>query len=261
MTELPRSKEFVVIGDFMQAVRRDLAPSGTIRAALNFGNPVLARRDDTGSSCGLAVELTEMLAAQLSLPCELICYDSAVAAVEAGLAGAWDLAFVSDEPTRREQLHLTHPYVVLESTYLVRSESHFRTAVDLDREGVRIAVGQGGFYDRHLMRTLHHAQLVRAPTFQAAVETFLDDGLDAVAGLRQPLADLADQRPGLHVIEGRFAAVGQVIAVPKGRLAGLRYLNTFVEQVKASGMVGASLRRTADMGRLGPSGRPDRPGR
>jgi len=35
------------------------------------------------------------------------------------------------------------PCVVLKSTYLVRDASPFQTVLDLEREGVRIAVGQG----------------------------------------------------------------------------------------------------------------------
>jgi polar amino acid transport system substrate-binding protein len=38
---------------------------------------------------------------------------------------------------------------------------------------------------------LKYAQLVRAPTSAAAIELFMEEGLDAAAGVRQPLLAFA----------------------------------------------------------------------
>jgi polar amino acid transport system substrate-binding protein len=242
-----RATEIDVIRDFMQTVYRELAPSGTLRAAVNFGNAMVAQRDSAnGAPGGLAVELADHLARRLSVPLSIVGFDGAVQTFEAGLTGAWDLAFLAIEQARREQLEFTAPFVVLEGTFLVRDDSPYRNVLDVDREGVRIAVGRGGFYDLRLTRTLRHAQLVRAPTNRDATELFLRDRLDALPGLRQPLLALAQTNPGLHVIEGRFSVVEQAIAVPRGHAAGLRYLNTFVEQVKSCDWFTDSLHRTFD---------------
>ena len=56
---------------------------------------------------------------------------------------------------------------------------------------MRIAVVQGTVYDVHLMCSLHHAELIRSRTSRGALERFLAEGLDAVAGLKQPLAAFA----------------------------------------------------------------------
>jgi polar amino acid transport system substrate-binding protein len=233
-----------MIRDFMQAVSRDLAPEGTLRAVMDFGNPIVMKRDDvSGEPGGLAVELVDELARRLAVPRVLIGLDGA-SAIDACLARGWDVVFLSIELARAQHLDWTTPYVVLESTYLVRDDSPFRTVLDLDREGVRIAVGQGGFYDLYLTRTLRRARLLRAPTFRDAVERFLS-GLDAVAGLRQPLTAVAQSNAGLHVIDGRFAAVEQAIAVHKGHSAGLRYLNAFLEHMKASGRIAAAMQQVA----------------
>jgi polar amino acid transport system substrate-binding protein len=179
------------------------------------------------------VELADNLARRLSVPVSIVGFDGAVQILESALAGGWDLAFLAIEEARCRQLDFTAPFVVLEGTYLVRDDSPYRNVLDVDRDGVRIAVGRGGFYDLRLTRTLRHAQLVRAPTNRDAAELFLRDRLDALPGLRQPLVALAQANPGLHVIEGRFSRVEQAMAVPKGHSAGLRYLNNFVEQVKS----------------------------
>jgi len=237
-----------MIGDFMQSVYRELAPGGSLRVALNIGNPVLVQQvAGSGELRGMAVELAEQLAQRLSLPRVLLSFDGAGRTIEAGLAGAWDLAFLSIQPERTRHLDFTAPYVVLESTYVVRDGSPYRTVLDIDRDGVRIAVSEGGFYDLHLTRTLRRAKVVRAPTASASLELFVSAGLEAAAGLRQLLTAFSEAHPGLHVMEGRFAAVEQAIALPKGRGAALRYLNAFLEQMRSSGWVADALGRNCDL--------------
>jgi hypothetical protein len=53
--------------------RAELAPSGTLRAAINVGNPVLASRDSaTGEPRGVSVDLARELAKRLNVPFELL---------------------------------------------------------------------------------------------------------------------------------------------------------------------------------------------
>jgi polar amino acid transport system substrate-binding protein len=244
-----RARRPQVIGDFMQAVYRDLCPDGTLRAAINDANPVLVQRDAaSGEHCGLAVDLVDDLAARLSVPRSLLFYEGAVSIFEARLAGEWDIAFLAIDPVRAQGVDFTAPFVALEGTYLVRGTSPFRTAIDLDHPGVRIVVGQGTVYDSHLTRHLHHAELIRTHTTREALQRFLSEELDAMAGLKQPLAAFAQVTPGLHVIEGRFAAIQQAIAVPKGRSAGLRYLKAFVDEIKDSQRVVRALERNGVLG-------------
>jgi polar amino acid transport system substrate-binding protein len=229
----PVALEAEVIGDFMQAVYRDLAPSGTLRAAISYSNVSVVQKDAAGGEPkGLAIDTIDELARRLGRPRVIVTFDGAAAIVEAVTAGQWDLAFLAFDRARTERLDFTRPYVVLEGSLLVRDGSAHRTALDLDRPGMRIAVAEGSFHDLHLSRTLQHAQLMRSPSFDRAVEHFLADGLDAMAGMRQPLADISAARGGLHLIEGRYAAVEQAIAVPKGRSAGLRYLNAYVNEMR-----------------------------
>ena len=232
----------------MQAVYRDLVPSGTLRAAVNFGNALVAHREGAGGEPrGLAVDLVKELARRLSVPSSVLEFEGVAGILEAGLDSTWDVAFLAIDPVHSKRFDFTPPFVVFEGTYVVRDNSPNRTVLDLDREGVCIAVAQDATYDRYLTRTLRHAQLVRSPTFKRALELFLSEGFDAVAGLKQPLAAFATANRGLHVIDGRFAAIEQAIAVPKGRSAGVRYLKAFVEEMKASGRVAASLECTRDL--------------
>jgi hypothetical protein len=44
----------------------------------------------------------------------------------------------------------TNPYVIIEGAYLVAADSPIRSNDEVDRDGVRIAVGRGSAYDLYL---------------------------------------------------------------------------------------------------------------
>jgi polar amino acid transport system substrate-binding protein len=226
-------------------VLRDLAPGGRIRAAINFGNPVLAQKHpQTGQAQGVSVDLACELARRLGVPVELVAFDAAVKVFEALQASAWDVAFLAIDPVRAAEISFTAPYVVIEGTYLVRDESPLRSIADFDRPGVRIAVGRGAAYDLFLTRSLKHATLIRTDSSGGAVELFLGQGLEAAAGVRQPLVAFAASHPGFRVIEGRFTVIEQAMGTPKRREAGSKYLFSFVEEMKACNFIAAALTRS-----------------
>ena len=225
--------------------RSDLAPTGKLRVAINFGNPVLAQRDPaTGEPRGVSVDLARELGRRLGVPVVLVTFDAAGKVVEALKTGAWDVAFLAIDPARAVEIAFTAPYVVIEGTYLVLADSPLRTIADVDRDGVRVAVGNKSTYDLYLTRTLKRAQLVRVPTSPEAIEVFLKDKLEAAAGVKQPLLQFAKTHPGVRVMEGRFMAIEQAVGTPKGREAGARYLREFVEEMKASGFVAKGLEKS-----------------
>ena len=136
-------------------VLHDLAPDGRIRAAINFGNPVLAQKDpQTGQAQGVSVDLAHELGRRLGVPVELVTFDAAVKVFEALKTAAWDVAFLAIDPVRAAEISFTPPYVIIEGTYLVREDSPLHSIADFDREGVRIAVGRGAAYDNFLRRSL-----------------------------------------------------------------------------------------------------------
>jgi polar amino acid transport system substrate-binding protein len=223
-------------------VVHDLAPSGSLRVAINFGNPALAQKDPvTGEPRGISPELARELAARLGVPASFVAFDTAGKVFEALKSNAWDIAFLAIDPVRAAEIEFTAPYVIIEGTYAVPANSPFQSPAEVDREGVRIAAGRGSAYDLYLTRTLKHAELLRAPTSEGAAEMFLKDRLDAVAGVRQPLVTFAASQPGVRVLPGRFMAIEQAMGTPKGREAGARYLRSFVEEMKATGFVAKAL--------------------
>lgn len=226
-------------------VVKDLAPTGKLRVAINFGNSVLAQKDPaSGEPRGVSVDLARELGRRLAVPVELIGYDAAGKVFDALKTGAWDIAFLAIDPARATEIAFTAPYVVIEGTYVVPADSPLRSIGDVDREGVRVAVGNKSAYDLYLTRTLKRAQLIRVPTSPAAIDLFMKDRLEVVAGVKQPLVEFAKGNPALRVMDGRFMAIEQAMGTPRGRETGARYLREFIEEMKASGFVAAGLRRS-----------------
>lgn len=224
-----------------QAVLEDLAPGGVLRAAINFGNPVLAQQGPDGSPQGVSVELAKALAQELHVQLEMVTFDAAGKVFAALEEGVWNVAFLAIEPVREEQIAFSEPYVIIEGTYLVVADSTYRHVQDLDQSGLRIAVGRGAAYDLFLSRTLKHAQLERAPTSAGAVELYIERSLDAAAGVRQPLQKVAAGNSSYRVLEGAFTSIRQAMAVPRAREAGAAFVRNFVERKKAEGFVDAVL--------------------
>ena len=226
----------------------ELAPSGKLRAAINFGNIVLAQKDPAGGDPrGVSGELARELAKRLGVPVEYVTFDAAGKVFEALKAGAWDVAFLAIDPVRAAEIEFTGPYVVIEGAYVVPADSPLKTNEDVDREGVRVAVAHNSAYDLYLTRSLKNAKLVRESSGPRALELFRKDRLEVAAGVKQPIVLFAKEHPDMRVIPGRFMVIEQAMGTPKGREAGVRYLRAFIEEMKASGFVAKALQASGQI--------------
>jgi polar amino acid transport system substrate-binding protein len=229
--------------------RAELAPADRLRAGINYGNFILATRDVvTGDSRGVAIDLARELGRRLGVPVDLVAYTSVAVMVDAAKTGVWDVAFLGADPARAGGISFTAPYLELEATYVVPAGSPIAAIADVDREGVRVAAPARAAYELYLSRSLVRARLVRAQSAEAAVELLASGKVEALAGLRQALVSVIDTVPGTRMLDGRFMAVQQAVGVPAGREAGARYLRAFVEEAKASGLVGRAIARTGFLG-------------
>ena len=227
----------------LAAVVAEIAPTGTLRAAINFDNPVLASRDASGAPGGVSVELARELARRLGLAIEHVPYFAAGKVVEGVKAGVWDICFLAIDPVRAEQILFTPAYVVIEGAYLVADGSPLRDNAEVDQPGVRLMVSAGSAYDLYLTRTIRHATIVRTVAAKDVVDVFVAQKLDVAAGVRPALEADARRIPGLRLLPGRFMAINQAMGTPRGREIAAAYLRTFVEEMKASGFVAQSLQR------------------
>ena len=228
-----------------------LAPTGTLRASINLGNPVLAQGTPEEPS-GVTVDIARELASRLGVPVSFECFDAARKSFEALRTGAADVAFLAVEPARAAEVEFTAPYVVIEGVYAVVADSPVRTADDVDRAGVRVGVKEGSAYDLFLTRTLQNAEVVRGAD---GIDAFRELGLEVAAGIRQPLARHVCEDPGLRLVEPRFMEIRQAVAVAQDHSAAtVRFLQELVEDLKANGRIAESLARSGQDASVAPPG-------
>jgi polar amino acid transport system substrate-binding protein len=224
--------------------KSELAPTGRLRAAINRGNGVLVQADPVnGEPTGVTVDLARAAAERLGVPVDLISYEAAGKVFEAIKRNEWDIAFLAIEPVRASEIEFTAPYVIIEGIYVVRQTSPISSIDAVDRVGNRISVVQGSAYDLFLSRSIKHATILRSMSGEAAMNSFISDKLEVVAGVRQAIVGLMKGHAGLCVLEPPFMEIRQAMGTRKGGLAGVAFLKSLVEEMKASGAVAASLRR------------------
>ena len=225
-------------------IRTELAPTGKLRAAINYNNPLLARRDAaSGEITGLAVDLSSELARRAGVPLEIVPVDAAGKITESAQNNVWDIGFLAIDPRRANEIEFTAAHVELEGTYLVPADSPLQRIEDVDRPGLRIAVTADSAYDLFLTRTLKHAQIVRAVNTPKSFDLLVEQQLDAVAAVRTALITAAKRLPGSRVLSGHFMTIPQAAGVPRGRPAAAGFLRDFIEDMKASGFVASALKQ------------------
>jgi polar amino acid transport system substrate-binding protein len=221
------------------------APSGTLRASINLGNPILANKDAaTGEPAGVSVDLAREFARRLGVAIELVVFEKAAASVDAVKNEKADIGFFAIDPARSEGLLFTSPYVLIEGSYLVPEASALTDNAQVDAEGHRISVGAGSAYDLFLTREIKAAEIVRLQGAGPALAALRSGEVEVAAGIRQMLEGEAKRAPGVRVLPGRFMVIQQAMGTPASRGAEAQaLLAAFVEEMKATGFVADALKR------------------
>jgi polar amino acid transport system substrate-binding protein len=225
-------------------IRDELAPTGKLRAGINYQNFLLVTSYSPGAEPrGPAPDLARELGRRLGVPVEFVAFETAGKLADGVKTGAWDVAFLGAEPQRASEIAFTAAYLEIPATYLVPAGSSIRSIAEVDRQGVRIAVADKSAYELYLSRTIRHATLMRVQGIDASLDLFLSRGLEVLSGLKPRLLKDVEKLPGARVLDGQFTAVQQAIGTPKARQAGAGFLRGFVEDVKASGLVAEAISR------------------
>lgn len=227
-----------------QDVIAELAPTGVLRAGINMSNFLLVTgKAANGDPDGVSPDMARELARRLGIPVKLIPFKSPGELADEAGNNVWDIGNIGAEPARAETIAFTAAYAEIESTYLVPAGSPIKSIAEVDRPGVRIAVTGRSAYGLWLDRNIKHAELVRSDTLDSAVEQFVKDKLDVLAGLKPRLLTDVEKLPGAKILDGQFSAVQQAIGTPKKNSRAAPYLRAFVEEAKASGFVASLIER------------------
>ncbi|HSV21562.1 MAG TPA: transporter substrate-binding domain-containing protein [Xanthobacteraceae bacterium] len=219
----------------------DVVPTGALRVAIAVGpaaSTFWATRDPaSGQARGVTVELAKAAAAKLRVPLKLVEYQNSGEIAAAAAKDVWDLSFMPADAEREKFVDQGPPYVVYESTYLVRAGSDIKTLADVDRPGIRVGAIEGTATSRTVARSLKRASLATFPKPEAAAELLGKGALDALAMGTEALVDLAKGLPGTRVLEEPVQSTGVVVTVPKNRPATRDWAVRFVEEAKQDGTV------------------------
>ena len=217
----------------------DLAPTGVLRAGINLSNFLLVTKvNSTGDPEGVAPDLAGEVAMRLGVSVKYVTFKS-----PGELADAIAKDVFGAEPQRAETIAFTSAYAEIDATYLVPFDSRLKAIVDVDSEGIRIAVTARSAYGLWLDRNIKHAELIRSDTLDSAYEEFVTAKLSALAGLKPRLLSDLGKLPGSRILDGRFMSVQQAIGTSPKNPAGAAFLRGFVEEAKASGLVARLIER------------------
>jgi polar amino acid transport system substrate-binding protein len=143
----------------------------------------------------------------------------------------------------------------VEPLLLRRAQSQRRTCA-LDPDAISYRIDNGFDHFKVLTRTLKHGELIRTDSHAAAVELLQTGGADAKSSPRPVSMEESSTLPGSRVLDDGYAKIYFAALVPKGQTARLAYINEFVEDVKASGLVGRIIETTGLQGvRVAPAGK------
>ncbi len=163
-------------------------------------------------------------------------------------AGACDVIFLPFDARAANDGDFSSPFIQIEYTLLVPSGSSIRSVTDADRTGVYIAVVRNHASTATLSRVLKQAKLVYAETPDPTFDLLRAGHVDAMASARSTLLEYSTHLPGSRVLADHFGANINRVVIPKGHVGRLAYVNEFVEEAKASGLVQKAIDRAGPRG-------------
>jgi polar amino acid transport system substrate-binding protein len=194
--------------------------------------------------------MARAIAEKLGVECTLIPFKTPAEIADSAGKDVWDIGNIGAEPQRAAVMDFTAAYAEIEATYMVPAGSPIQSIGQVDREGIRIAHSPRSAYGLWLENNIKNAELVPAEGLAGAFELFVNEGLEALAGLRPGLVKDVEKLPGGRILDGQFSAVQQAVGVNKGNDVAYAFLKEFVEEAKASGFVANLIEKHGVQGRL-----------
>ena len=220
------------------AVRAELSPTGTLRAGINTGNFLLVTGfAGNGDPVGVSPDVAAEIARRLGVALKLVPYSDPGSLADGADRGEWDIGNIGAEPQRAQTIAFTPAYCEIQATYIVPAGSPIRSAEDVDRPGIRVATKGRAAYSLWLENNLRHAELLQTDTVDGAFDAFVDQELDALAGLRPRLLQDVERLAGARILEGQFSAVQQAVGTPRRNTHAAAWLADVIEELKSSGFI------------------------
>ena len=222
----------------IEKVKQELSSNEYLRAAINMSNFLLVTdKDKNGTPIGISPDMALELAKRLDLKLELIPYPSPGEIADDAGNNKWDICNIGAEPQRAEKINFSSAYAEIQATYLIQPGSTIKSLEEIDLKGNRISVADRTAYGLWLERNIKNAELITVDGVGESVKIFIEDNLDALAGLRPQLIDTVKKIKDSTLLDGYFMSVQQAIGTSKNNTNATKYIAQFVEELKSNGYV------------------------
>ena len=221
-----------------KTTKDELSSNGILRAAINMSNFLLVTdKTKDGTPIGVSPDMAQELADKLNLQLKLIPYTTPGEIADDAENDKWDICNIGAEPQRAEKINFSAAYAEIQATYIVQSNSKINNILDVDKIGNKICVASRTAYGLWLERNIHNAELIQVEGVDSSFDVFLNENLDALAGLRPALIDDVKKISGAKILEGQFMSVQQAIGTSIQNIHSSIYIAEFVEEMKKTGFV------------------------
>jgi len=241
----------LVMVSSLTAQRTPFSKNDMIRAAYLATNPAQAMKDPaTGEARGVVPDLVRELERTRGVKVTLIGKPNPQGVIDAVRNGEAEIGFVAYNPERAGPVEFTKPYLLVNQTFIVKSDSPIKSIADIDRQGRKLGATRADSIALYLGRTLKQGQLIELDdTARDTIERLLRDGaIDAYGSNRQRLTDWTKDAKGVRLLSDDLYGVEQAIIVPGGRRDALDAANQFIDEVRRSGFLKTSIERSGVVG-------------
>jgi len=235
---------FILLGFELNAEPLDFAPSGELRMGLYSGSPSsLVINPSTNERVGLGYELGLEFSKAQRLKYAPIVYPKNADVFNAAKDGSVDLIFTNATPVRAQSLQFSKPVVRIERGYLVSSKGTIRSAVDIDRTGVRVGVSVGSSSETELPKILKLAMIVQTTSIAGAIGMLKNGELDAFSTNKGILFEMADQWAQAQVLDDVLGYEHIALGIPKARAVDMLVVNNFIDELRRNGQLKKMIER------------------
>jgi polar amino acid transport system substrate-binding protein len=221
----------------------DIRSRGVVRIGVSLGGEPIGFRDAQNNPVGYDVDVANMIAEKLGLPVEFTDV-SGDARISMLVSGQLDIVVANTSATlkRAESVNFTIPYNRAGLRVIVQADSGITDLAGL--AGKKVVVGRGTTGETFIKSAVPTAELVYVDQFAPdGVLQLQQKRVDAAIEDSSLLDYLATKTPSLVTLPGLYSNDPISIAVAKGDLEFVRWLDMFVSDYIQSGAYAANYKK------------------
>lgn len=189
---------------------------------------------DGGEIVGIDVEISQAIAAEMGLELQIedIAFDSIIPSVTSGKAD-FGAAGMTVTETRLQSVDFSDTYASASQVIIVKDGSPITGPAEL--EGKTIGVQQGTTGDIYASDEFGDENVERYNKGFEAVQSLLQNKIDAVIIDGEPAKVFVEQNEGLIILDESYTEEEYVLCVAKGNAELLESINAAIANLKESG--------------------------